>query len=229
VASDAELAGYYAARAAEYERVYERPERQRDLARLRAIVAEFARRRRVLEVACGTGYWTAVVARTARSVLATDLTEEVLAVARAKSLPPERVTFRRADAYELTAVPGEVDATLAAFWWSHVPREKLPRFLHGLHERLGSGARVLMLDNRYVEGSSTPIARADAHGNTYQRRALANGSVYEVLKNVPTPAEVRGALEPTGATNVTVAVLPHYWYASYEIARRVTRRRTTST
>ncbi|HEX5830096.1 MAG TPA: class I SAM-dependent methyltransferase [Gemmatimonadaceae bacterium] len=219
MASDAELAGYYAARAAEYERVYERPERQRDLARLRAIVAEFARRRRVLEVACGTGYWTAVVARTARSVLATDITEEVLAVARAKSLPPERVTFRRANAYDLTAVPGDVDAALAAFWWSHVPREELPRFLHGLHGRLASGARVLLLDNRYVEGSSTPIARTDARGNTYQRRVLTDGTAYEVLKNFPTPAEVRGALESAGAGNVTVVELPYYWYASYEIAR----------
>ena len=51
-----DLAAYYAARAAEYERVYAKPERQTDLSRLRAAVAEFARGRRVLEVACGTGY-----------------------------------------------------------------------------------------------------------------------------------------------------------------------------
>ena len=34
----------------------------------------------------------------------------------------------------------------------------------------------LFIDNRYVEGSSTPIARRDAEGNTYQRPSLDDGS-----------------------------------------------------
>ena len=38
-----ELAAYYAARAAEYERVYEKPERHADLAHLRHVVAEYFR------------------------------------------------------------------------------------------------------------------------------------------------------------------------------------------
>jgi demethylmenaquinone methyltransferase/2-methoxy-6-polyprenyl-1,4-benzoquinol methylase len=75
------LADYYAARVTEYEQVYAKPERQADLARLRLVVAEFARERRVLEVACGTGYWTVELARTAKSVVATDIGEAVLAVA----------------------------------------------------------------------------------------------------------------------------------------------------
>jgi len=44
------------------------------------------------------------------------------------------------------------------------------------------------MDNRYVDGSSTPISERDADGNTYQRRRLADGSDNRVLKNFPTEA-----------------------------------------
>lgn len=152
---------YYAARAAEYERIYSRPERQTDLATLRTVVAAYFRGARVLELACGTGYWTSVYAPGAATALATDINSEVLAFARAKSLTPDRVSFRVADAYSLGTVPGTFDSCFAGFWWSHVPRFRLRDFLFALHHRLGLGARVMFLDNRYVEGNSTPIARTD--------------------------------------------------------------------
>jgi hypothetical protein len=44
---------------------------------------------------------------------------------------------------------------------------------------------VVFLDNRFVPGSSTPIAESDAEGNTYQVRTLADGSTHRVLKNFP--------------------------------------------
>ncbi|MDB6154956.1 MAG: hypothetical protein JWL90_3409 [Chthoniobacteraceae bacterium] len=64
------LVDYYSRRAAEYERIYEKPERQEALAelgvRLRGLLAD----QRVLELACGTGYWTAIIAHSAQSVMA---------------------------------------------------------------------------------------------------------------------------------------------------------------
>ncbi len=213
-----DMAGYYAARAAEYEAIYAKPERQEDLARLRDLVPEYFRGRRVLEIACGTGHWTALVAPVAASVLATDVAPAVLEVARAKPLPPGRVEFRQADAYALGDVPGRFDAALAGFWWSHVGREDLPRFLAGLHGRLEPGARVLFLDNRFVAGSSTPIARRDGAGNTYQLRRLADGSDHEVLKNFPTADEVRRAAAAAGARRVDVLELPYYWVATYDVS-----------
>src|ERR1700719_1232337 len=80
-----EMTAYYARRAAEYERVYTGPRWQDDLARLRPRVTELFADRRVFEVACGTGYWTHVAAERARAVHATDLNDDTLAIARAKS------------------------------------------------------------------------------------------------------------------------------------------------
>ncbi len=62
---DARLVDYYAKRASEYERIYEKPERQNDLEILRNLFRKTLAGRNVLEIACGTGYWTQVVAQTA--------------------------------------------------------------------------------------------------------------------------------------------------------------------
>ena len=79
MARDNGLKEYYAARAGEYEQIYELPERQEDIARLRGMLQALLSGHDVLEVACGTGYWTLPISVTARSILATDVGEEVLA------------------------------------------------------------------------------------------------------------------------------------------------------
>ena len=55
-----------------------------------------------------------------------------------------------------------------------------------------------MLDNRYVEGSSTPVTERDADGNGYQLRKLADGSTHRVLKNFPTEAELEALAADLG-------------------------------
>jgi SAM-dependent methyltransferase len=212
----ARLIEYYGRRAQEYERIYQKPERQADLAVLHERVPAFFPGSDVLEVACGTGYWTRLLASVARTVLATDWGDEVLRIARSKDYPEGRVTFRRADAFALGAVGGVFDAAFAGFWWSHVERAALPRFLDGLHHRLAPGATVVFVDNRYVEGSSTPISRVDADGNSYQLRTLDDGSTHEVLKNFPSARELERAVAGR-AEEVDVMELPHYWCLSYRV------------
>lgn len=210
---------YYGRRAAEYERVYAKPERQADLERVRAWLRAELAGHRILEIACGTGYWTATLAGVAEAIVATDASSEVLAVARSKAYPALRVEFAEADAYALGRVPGRFTAVFAGFWWSHVPLDRLPAFLAGVHARLPAGGRVVLLDNRYVEGSSTPISRRDAAGNTYQRRRLDDGSEHEVLKNFPTAPELAEVLEPA-SSGLAVAEFEYYWGASYKVVAR---------
>jgi SAM-dependent methyltransferase len=210
------LAGYYAKRAPEYDRIYEKPERQSDLRELRQYVKESFSGRRLLEIACGTGWWTEVVSSTARSVTATDINEEVLAMARARNSANGTVSFQRCDAFRLEEVTGAFDAALAAFWWSHLTRADLDRFLDGLHARLESGSRIVFLDNRFVAGSSTAISRRDEDGNTYQQRTLDDGSMNEVLKNFPSVEEITDVLQKRG-TGLSIQRLKYYWTASYTL------------
>src|SRR5262245_45974433 len=187
---------YYAQRAQIYERVYHKPERQSDLRAMEAALAAPFACRRVLEVACGTGWWTPHGAPGAHSWLATDLNPETMAIAQDKPMPPN-VRFAKVDAYTFAELGAQrFDGAFAGFWWSHVPLARLPAWLALLHERLDAGARVVMLDNRYVSASSTPISRRDGDGNTYQRRGLDDGSTHEVLKNFPTREEAFAAIGP---------------------------------
>ncbi len=210
------MRAYYAQRAAIYERVYAKPERQADLRALEAWLPTAFSGRRVLEIACGTGWWTPHGARTAQAWLATDINPETMALARAKPLPP-CVQFATVDAYTLAGLEGRCfDAAFAGFWWSHVPLARLPGWLDTLHTHLEPGARVVFLDNRSVPGSTQPITHADAAGNTYQTRTLDDGSVHEVLKNFPTREQALAVLGPRAHSPEWIEH-DHYWVLSYQL------------
>jgi len=102
------------------------------------------------------------------------------------------------------------------FWWSHIPLKQVGRFLASLHARLEPGARVVLFDNLYIDGSSTPIAERDAEGNTYQLRPLADGSENRVLKNFPSEKDLRAALAPHAA-RFSYRALEYYWLLEYEL------------
>jgi demethylmenaquinone methyltransferase/2-methoxy-6-polyprenyl-1,4-benzoquinol methylase len=219
-ASDARLVDYYRRRAGEYEAIYAKPERQADLAFLEKEIPRRLRGARVLEVACGTGYWTERVARSAAKIVATDAAEEPMRIARSKSYPDDVVRFELADAYALEPRLGRFDAGLAVFWWSHVPRPRAAEFLDSLHRCLEPGARVLFMDNVYAEGSSTPVSEVDAQGNTYQMRQLADGSRVRVLKNFPSEDELRERLAPY-AESFAFEALEYYWLVEYRVKKQL--------
>lgn len=213
----AKMATYYARRATVYERVYFKPERQSDLRAMEASLPALFTGRHALEIACGTGWWTPHAARDAASWLATDLNPETMALAQAKPLPT-CVRFAPVDAYTLAGLPGApFDAAFAGCWWSHVPLQRLRGWLDTLHARLAGGARVVFLDNSFVQTRSTPISRRDKFGNSYQQRALDDGSLHEVLKNFPTRDEAFAALGPR-ARDPQWIEYEHYWLLSYLLA-----------
>ena len=216
ISPSAQLAAYYAARAQEYERIYVKPERQDDLARLRQLIPGYFTDRTVLEIACGTGYWTQFIAPVARKVTATDVNPETLAIAQTKAFPPGRVSLEVADVHRLPTHYTGFTGAFAGFWWSHLKRGERSAFLDTLHRALAPGAVVVFLDNLYVEGSSTPIAYVDAAGDSYQRRRLDDGSQHDVLKNFPTEAELRSDLGERG-TAVEYTRLEYYWVFKYAL------------
>lgn len=210
---------YYAARALEYDAIYRKPERQADLRAIEVWLVPRFEGVRVLEVACGTGYWTQFLARSAASVLALDIAPETLQVARARGLG-EHVRWAAGDAYAPPATPEAFDAAFAGFWFSHVPMARRAAFFQGLHAALPAGARVLLLDNLFVTGSSTPIHELDVAGDTWQMRCLADGSKHRVMKNFPTEAELHVAAVTAGAAHGVLTLWSHFWAYEYRTPGR---------
>ncbi|HEY0884175.1 MAG TPA: methyltransferase domain-containing protein [Ramlibacter sp.] len=207
---------YYASRAPEYDRVYLKPERQSDLDAIRRWLPPLFAGKSVLEVACGTGYWTQYLAPVASGVLAVDASPETLRIARTR-VAPGAVEFVLGDAYRLPAAAHSCQSAFAGFWFSHIPKDRVREFLTNLHQALVPGAKVVFLDNRFVEGSSTPISERDAPGNTYQVRRLADGSNHRVLKNFPSSSELRDAIEGIGV-DFKLHEWKYFWALEYAVA-----------
>ena len=148
---------YYALRAKEYDQVYAKPERQKDLRNLQILLPKLLTDRKLIEIACGTGYWTQFIADETTSIDAVDASQEVLEIARSRIDNPS-VKFHTANAYALPESLGTFEAAFSGFWISHILKSRLRPFLKNLHARLAPNSKVIFLDNLYVEGSSTPVS-----------------------------------------------------------------------
>ena len=95
-----DIKSYYGRRASEYDRIYLRPDRQPALRELESWVSGTLSGQRVLEVACGTGYWTRLLAAAACHVVAVDINPEMIRIARDRCQTCAGVEFRIEDAYD---------------------------------------------------------------------------------------------------------------------------------
>ena len=212
--SDISIRKYYASRAPIYDRVYQIPERQEDLRYLEGWIPTVFKEKSVLEIACGTGYWTQFIAPVAKEMAATDINEETLKFAEAR-IGVSNVRFRVEDAFRLSDSLGSFDAAFAGLWLSHVPKERFRAFFINLHKHLSSGAVVLLIDNSKAQCRELPIAETDVKGNTYQTRVLDDGTSYRVLKNFPSKKELSEVVGRIGV-NADFRELEHFWIFQYE-------------
>jgi SAM-dependent methyltransferase len=210
------LRQYYDRRAAEYEEIYvpRDVDHGRELGVLARALRESLSGRRVLEVACGTGYWTGALSHAAREVVAIDASLPMLAEAREKGFPPH-VRFLHGDAYDLASAGEGFDGALAMFWLSHVPRRRLGDFLGALHARLVPGARVFFGDNVYIPGLGGQFSGPDENGDTFKLRALADGSRHRVVKNYFTEDQLRELFAPR-ADELVLWRARYFWSATYQ-------------
>ena len=214
-----DVARYYAARAPVYDETagYMDPEAERRRLPIKARLREMFCGHTVLEIACGTGYWTSTVGEVADSVLAVDINPSLLSQAedRCKHLP--NVAFQVADAYTLADVPAEFSAAFGIWWWSHMPKERIPAFLAALHGKLLPGAFALFVDQLPYDG---PARRQDAVGNILEQRPLPDASSVEIVKNFPTEEDIRQALSGI-ADNVQFTERPseRSWDLTYNTKR----------
>lgn len=213
------LREYYQNRAKEYDLVYQKPERQADLKKLHSFLKKAFENKKVFEIACGTGYWTKTIAQTCTSILATDINEEVLEIAKARDYPSRPVSFQELDLWQLTEATTLYDMVFGGFIWSHILKKDLPKFLTILQNQLTAKGELIFIDNKYVAGSNTPISRTDEEGNTYQVRQLQSGEKYEILKNFPSREKVDSFIKDI-EFEIDWIELTYYWILKLKRSHR---------
>jgi SAM-dependent methyltransferase len=168
----AEQVAYYRARAAEYDDgAY--PDARGSRARIAATVADLRPAGTVLELACGTGMWTAELARYA-SVTAVDSSPETIAIARRRC--PDTVRFQVGDIFRWQP-DGRFDIVFFAFWLSHVPPERFADFFDQVARWLTPAGRAIFVDEPTEEADKEPMESAGT-----AIRTLSGGARYRIVK-----------------------------------------------
>ena len=208
-----EMEKYYAKRALEYEDIYLRPERQDYIRQSKNLLKEYFNNKYVLEVACGTGFWTETISEVSKYILATDINSEVIEIAKNKVYNC-KIDFIQDDSYELSRIKEKYDSFFAGFWFSHIPKSKIEIFFNVIHKKTNKNALIIFMDNLYVEGKNTPISRFDAEGNSYQIRKLKDNSQHEVLKNFYKENELKNYFKKYG-NEIEITNKKYYWILKY--------------
>src|SRR5262249_5742696 len=140
------------------------------------------------EVACGTGHWTKIAAAGARSIVASDISWDLVLAARRKTAS-QAVDYVVSDAHALCFSPNTFTCGMAHFFLSHVRRTDVRPFVERFRRCVKGRGSLLLTDTKWVDGYRRPPIRHDENGNTYDLRKLKDGSQFEILKNYFTKAE----------------------------------------
>jgi SAM-dependent methyltransferase len=183
---------YYRRRADEYDSDLYRDPGVAD--RFGSILDVLAPRGRTVELACGTGIWTALLAGRVPDLTAVDGSPEMLARARDR-LGSAAATLVEADLFGWRP-DGLYDTVFFAFWLSHVPPDRFDRFWAGIGRVLAPGGRVLFVDTgteearyeRFVENTGVPMVE----------RRLRDGSRHQIVKVLHEPVDLEEKLEAIG-------------------------------
>ena len=183
---------YYNSRAGEYDRdLYQDPG---STDRIELLLTRLTPSGRTLELACGTGVWTKLLAARVQSLTAIDGSPEMLAVARQR-LGDTPVNLVETDLFDWQ--PEErYDTVFFAFWLSHVPPGRFEPFWATLRSALGTGGRVLFVDTgskeapfeRFVPGKDIPMVE----------RQLRDGTTHKVVKMLYDPTDLAERLAAIG-------------------------------
>ena len=213
-----DMVNYYKDRAKEYEQIYERhdPRRQEEQNLMGAEMKYFLSGMDVIDIGCGTGYWTQRVSETARSIVGIDVNQTVLDIATNKTYrcPTE---FKVMDAYRIEYPETTFGGALASFWLSHVRREDLDGWIEQMHRILKPGAHVFVSDNTFIEGVGGELEGKSGDPNTYKLRTLNDGSKHLIVKNYFTGDELLELFSrhAWGITEENVFLGRCFWWIKY--------------
>lgn len=209
-----QVAKYYALLGEALEDKYLEPDMDEDIDDMSIHLGNVLAGHTVLELGCGTGFWTEVAAESAQSVLAVDINASLVDIARERPMTEGKVTFRVADALDLPEdigkENGKITAVLVSFLWSHLNKKEQEQLLATLKKRLGKDVLMVILDDAFVEGFSETIARTDAEGTTYQILTTPEGERIEVPKSYPSDSALRKRLG-TVVKEIKIERIEFFW------------------
>lgn len=143
----------------------------------------------VLELACGTGVWTAQLVTRAATVTAVDAAPEMIELARARA---PQATFVRADVFEWRP-SRRYDVVFFSAWLSHVPAERFAEFWTLVAACLRDGGRVVFVDEHASEAGKERWLAPEV-----VQRSLSDGSTHRIVKTYFDPDELVQRLRGLG-------------------------------
>jgi SAM-dependent methyltransferase len=203
----AEQVAYYRARAGEYDATS--PMQPIARRRLADALRVFAPRGRVLELACGTGVWTAQLAEHADELTALDASPEMLAIASAR-LAGTDVRFVEADIFEWRP-DRRYDVIFFSAWLSHVPPQRFARFWGLVDACLTEHGRVFVIDE--LPAGAAGEAIVDGAVAPAVMRPLRSGARYRAVKVFYEPEPLRARLQALGWRFEIRTVGSRFFYA----------------
>lgn len=198
---------YYRARAGEYDEWflrqgrYDRGEIHRkqwhaELAFAEsALLDELPRGSDVLELACGTGLWTASLAKKGGHIDAIDASPEALATSRKKT-KDLALHFIEADIFRWEPTR-RYDFIFFGFWLSHVPVERFAAFWNTVARALAPDGKVFFVDSLFNQDSTARNHEGLDRSGVVERR-LNDGSTYRIVKRFYDPHELMEELKRMG-------------------------------
>ena len=202
---------YYRARASEYDEWFLRQGRYNrgeahkkiwfeEVKQLQEALTVFEPRGDVLELACGTGWWTGHLLPYAHTLTAVDASEEVLELNRQR-IRSDKVDYVQADLFTwLSEVQPErrFDTIFFSFWLSHVPPERFETFWNSLRGWLNPNGRVFLIDSSYEASSTAKDQQLRGREDSAVTRRLNDGRTFEIVKVFYQPEGLEGRLERMG-------------------------------
>jgi SAM-dependent methyltransferase len=199
---------YYRARATEYDTTSLPTDGPlaADLERIRSAIRDLVLRGRVLELAAGTGLWTALLVESASTLTAVDASPEMLRLNAAKTRDP-RVRHLVSDIFALRP-DAAWDSVFFGAWLSHVPEGRFEAFWSLVAGLLAPGGRAVFVDEA-APGLGGEFWLDERSGVT--RRELTDGSQYRAVKVLWRPDELEERLRGLGWHAELHHVPPFYW------------------
>lgn len=193
---------YYRARAPEYDEWFYRHGRydqgeehtsqwQREVQQVRDQLRSASGFGHILEMAPGTGIWTAELIQIGESVTALDASPEMIKINRAKLLS-DKVDYQLTDLFSYEP-QRQYDMVFFGFWLSHVPADRFPPYLDMVQRALKPGGRLFFVDSGKVDMTRSHTGTANL-GGELQRRVLKDGRQFDIVKIYYDPAELTEAL-----------------------------------